>query len=459
MKIIVIGTNHAGTTAVRTLKRLNPESEITTYDRNDCISFLGCGIALWVKGEVKNPEDLFYANPDLLAEEGINVKMNHEWVGIDAANKTVAIKDLKTGNIFNDNYDKLIVATGSWPLIPPIPGIDQKGIQICKNYEHGKLIAKANENPEIKHVTIIGAGYIGVELVDAFISKGKKVTLIDLAPRIMPNYYDANFTDQIEKRMSEKGVELQLNKKVTAFKGENGICNTVVTDQGEIQTDYVIFSVGVKPQTDLLKNVITLLPNGGIKTNEYLQSSNPDIYAIGDCVGVYNEATNLEQPIQLATTAVRTGIVAAINIIKNNVLKAPAFTSANGIDVFDIKMASTGLTEEMAKRLNIEVETIFFTDKDRPEFMSSQKDVAIKIVWDKHNRRILGAQIASENNHTETMYMFALAIQKNLTIDELPLVDIFFLPHFNKPYNFITLAALEVLGLNYFKKDNASFNI
>ncbi|ATZ16236.1 NADPH-dependent 2,4-dienoyl-CoA reductase/sulfur reductase-like enzyme [Entomoplasma freundtii] len=454
MKIIVIGTNHAGTTAVRTLKRLNPNNEITTYDRNNKISFLGCGIALWVKGEVQTPEALFYATPEILEEEGINVKMNHDWIGIDAKNKTVTIKNLQTNEIITDNYDKLIVATGSWPIIPPIPGIDQERIQICKNYDHGKIIAEANANPNIKHVTIVGAGYIGVELVDAFISKGKKVSLVDVAPRIMPNYYDAEFTNQIEKeRMPAAGVDLHLNEKVIAFKGNNGVCESVVTDKGEIKTDYVIFSVGVKPQTQLLEGVIDLLPNKAIQTNAYLQTSDPDIYAIGDCAAVMNKATNLAQPIQLATTAVRTGIVAAVNITNHNSLAAPAFTGANGIDVFGIKMASTGLTTEIAKRLNIDFDSIVFTDKDRPEFMSSQKDVLLKIIWDKKTREILGAQIASENNHTETMYMFALAIQKGLTIDELPLVDIFFLPHFNKPYNFVTLAGLEVLGLNYFKKE------
>jgi NADPH-dependent 2,4-dienoyl-CoA reductase/sulfur reductase-like enzyme len=452
MKVIVIGTNHAGTTAVRTLKRLDPTVEVVTYDKNDQISFLGCGIALWVKGEVKNPQALFYASPKILADEKITVKMKHEWVGIDAQAKTVKIKDLTSGQTFDDHYDKLIVATGSWPLIPPIPGIEMEGIQICKNYYHGELISQANLDPKIKNITIVGAGYIGVELVDAFIAKGKKVTLIDVAPRIMPNYYDQEFTSLIEKRMAEAGVNLALGEKVVAFAGANNRCTTVKTDKQEIATDYVIFSVGVAPQTQLLNGVVDLSDRKAIKTNEYLQTSNPDIYAVGDCAEVLNSALGINMPIQLATTAVRTGILAAINILKNNALPAPGFTGANGIDVFGWKMASVGFTKECAARMGIECEEIYFTDNDRPEFMSTQKIVHLKIVWNKKDRKIIGAQVGSENNHTETMYMFALAIQKGLTIDELPLVDIFFLPHFNKPYNFITLAGLEVLGLNYFQE-------
>ncbi|AGR40864.1 FAD-dependent oxidoreductase [Spiroplasma taiwanense] len=452
MKTIVIGTNHAGTTTVRTLRRLDPKMEITTYDANDNISFLGCGIALWVRGEVKDPKGLFYASPEILAGENINVKMEHKWIGINEKNKTITVQNLKTGEEFEDNYDKLVIATGTWPIFPPIEGINLDGVQICKNYHHAQKIKAANDNPEIKKVAVVGAGYIGVELVDAFVEAKKEVTLVDIADRIMPVYYDHEFTGLVEKTMQEKGVHLALGQKVVKFEGENGKVKKVITDKGEIEVDYVVFSVGVKPQTDLLKGIIELDERGAIKTNEFMQSSNKDIYSVGDCAQVYNCSLKQDTQIALATTAVRTGIMAAVNIVKGNELSSPGFTGANGIEVFGWKMASVGISMESCKRFGIDAEEVIFKDSDRPEFMSSFKEVSIKIIWDKKSRRIIGAQVASINNHTEVMYMFALAIQKGLTIDELPLVDIFFLPHFNKPYNFITLASLEVLGLNYFKK-------
>lgn len=452
MKVIVLGTNHAGTTAVRTLKRLNPQIEVTTYDRNGVISFLGCGIALWVKGEVKDPNGLFYATPEILKSEGINVKMKHEWVSIDADKKTVLIKNLETGEVFDDNYDKLIVATGTWPLLPPIPGLDLNGVQICKNYDHAKKIQQANLDDSIKKVTVVGAGYIGVELVDAFVAHGKEVTLVDFADRIMPVYYDAEFTKHVEDRMQKAGVQLALGQGVKEFKGVDGKVTHVVTDKQEITADYVIFSVGVVAQTKQLEGVVDLNDRKAILTNKYCQSSNPDIYAIGDCSTVFNKALNMEMPIQLATTAVRTGILAAANIVNGNKLASPGFTGANGIEVFGFKMASAGVSETSAKKMGLDYEAILLSDSDRPEFMSTYKEAWIKLVWDKKTRKIIGAQVASENNHTEIMYMLSLGIQKELTIDELPLVDIFFLPHFNKPYNFVTLAGLEVLGLNYFKK-------
>ncbi|AKX34441.1 NADH oxidase [Spiroplasma litorale] len=452
MKVIIIGVNHAGTVAARTIKRLNKNIEVVAYEKNDLISFLGCGIALWVKGEANDPNKLFYASPELLKSEGITIHKNHEWIGIDDKNKKIRIKDLENNKEFEDNYDKLIIATGSWPMLPPIPGIDLEGVQICKNYYHAKKIKAANDDQNIKNVAIIGAGYIGVELVDAFVESNKNVTLIDVENAIMPNYFDDELSSHVQKRMDDAKVKSLLGHKVVEFIGENGKLKSIKTDKSTIDVEYAILSVGIKAQTKLLEGIVELDQKGIVKTNEFMQSSNPDIYAIGDCAEVKNITQHKNTQIALATTAVRSGILAAINIATKNTLPQMGFTGANAISVFGFNMASTGLSENFAKKLNIDYDSILFTDNDRPEFMSSTKPVWLKLLWDKKTRVLIGAQVGSEVNHTEIIHMLSLAVQKQMTIDELPLVDMFFLPHFNKPYNFVTLAALEVLGLNYFKK-------
>ncbi|ELL44305.1 FAD-dependent oxidoreductase [Spiroplasma melliferum] len=452
MKIIVVGTNHAGTTAVRTLRRLDPKAEIVTYDKNNNISFLGCGIALWVSGEVKDPNGLFYASPEVLKNEGIKVNMEHEVLSIDNKNQKIRVKDLKSGKEFDDNYDKLILAIGSWPIIPPIEGIKQEGVHIVKWYQHGELVKKANDDKNIQNVVVCGAGYIGVELVDAFHQKGKNVTLVDISDRIMPRYYDQPFTDKVEGAMRKAGVNLRGGEKVIKFEGNNNKVTKVVTDKGSYDADLVIWSVGFKPATEILNGVVDLDKNTAIKVDQYMQTSDPNIFAIGDCIEVYDNAKKQPAYIALATNAVRTGVIAAVNALKPAGLASPGFQGSNAINVFGWALASTGMTETVAKDLGFDYEQITFTDNDRPEFMNSYQEVLIKILWDKKTRKIIGAQVASEANHTEVMYMFSLAIMKGVTIDELPLIDIFFLPHFNKPYNFITLPGLEVLGLNYFKK-------
>ncbi|WP_425380347.1 FAD-dependent oxidoreductase [Spiroplasma endosymbiont of Stenodema calcarata] len=452
MKVIVVGTNHAGTTAVRTLKRLDPKAEVVTYDKNNNISFLGCGIALWVSGEIKDPNGLFYASPEILQSEGIKVNMEHEVLSIDNKSQKIRVKDLKTGKEFEDNYDKLILAIGSWPIIPPIEGINQDGVHIVKWYQHGELVKKANDDKNIKNVVVCGAGYIGVELVDAFHQKGKNVTLVDISDRIMPRYYDKPFTDKVESAMREAGINLRGGEKVVKFEGNNNKVTKVVTDKGSYDADLVIWSVGFKPATEILKGVVDLDKNAAIMVDQYMRTSDPNILAIGDCIEVYDNAKKAPAYIALATNAVRTGVIAAVNALKPQGLESPGFQGSNAINVFGWALASTGVTETVAKDLGFDYEQITFTDNDRPEFMESYHEVLIKILWDKKTRKIIGAQVGSVVNHTEVMYMFSLAIMKGVTIDELPLVDIFFLPHFNKPYNFITLPALEVLGLNYFKK-------
>lgn len=452
MKVIVVGTNHAGTTAVRTLRRLDPKAEIVTYDKNNNISFLGCGIALWVSGEIKDPKGLFYASPEILQSEGIKVNMEHEVLSVDNKSQKIRVKDLKTGKEFDDNYDKLILAIGSWPIIPNIEGINQEGVHIVKWYQHGELVKKANDDKNIKNVVVCGAGYIGVELVDAFHQKGKNVALVDISDRIMPRYYDKPFTDKVENAMREAGVNLRGGEKVIKFEGNNNKVTKVVTDKGSYDADLVIWSVGFKPATEILNGVIDLDKNAAIMVDQYMRTSDPNIFAIGDCVEVYDNAKKAPAYIALATNAVRTGVIAAVNALKPEGLASPGFQGSNAINVFGWALASTGVTETVAKDLGFDYEQITFTDNDRPEFMESYQEVLIKILWDKKTRKIIGAQVGSVANHTEVMYMFSLAIMKGVTIDELPLVDIFFLPHFNKPYNFITLPALEVLGLNYFKK-------
>lgn len=461
MKIIVIGINHAGTTLVRTLNHLNNQyqknAQIIAYDRNDNISFLGCGIALWVSNEINNPQGLFYANETLLKKENIAVNLKHELLKVDNKKKRVLIKNLETNAEFWDDYDKLVLGLGTWPIIPNIKGIKNtdgsisSGIQIVKLYQHAQEIKAVANAAKIQNVIIVGAGYIGVELVDAFVKTGKKVTLIDVESRIMPKYYDAEFTTGVEASMLAAGVKICLGEKVQEFVKENDIVTKVITDKKTYSSDVVIWAVGFLPQTKLLQGIVELTTSGAIKANSYFQTSDPDIYAIGDCVEVYNNASRTSGNLALATTAIRTGLVTAFNIINENKLPSLGFQGANAIAIFNWNMASVGLNELSAKLNNFDVESVFFEDNDRLEFLKPIVKVKIKILWEKSSRKIVGAQVASlANNHTEVIYLFSLAIMKEVTIDELPFIDLFFLPHFNKPYNFVTLAGLKALGMDYF---------
>lgn len=455
MKIIVIGINHAGTSAVRTLLHQNKTHSVTAYDRNTNISFLGCGIALTVSGIVKNIDSLFYASAKELTSLGAQIFMEHNIEKIDTANKKVTVKNLKTGKIFEDHYDKLIYGAGSWPVnIPGLPEKKQnlKNVMICKIYQHAKeLISKACDQ-SIKDVAVIGAGYIGIELAEAFHQKGKNVTLIDFEKRVLPRYYDPEFTTPLEKAIRKSGVKLALGEKVTGLDEQNGAVSAVHTDKGNYPADLVIQSIGFKPNTELLPEA-QKTPRGALIVDEFMRTSIKDIYAIGDAVALHHAVLKKPMQVALATNAVKTGITAAGHINGISHLSSPAISGTNAICVFGHKLASTGLSEEAARKAGFNVQGTFIEDHDRPEFMETYEDIKIKLVYEKESLRLLGAAVSSsgQTNHSEAIYALSLAIQKEMSLYEIAYTDVYFLPHFNKPFHFILAAVLESLGLNYYK--------
>lgn len=454
MKIIVIGANHAGTSFLRTVKTLNPSAKVTAYERNTNTSFLGCGIALWVGGEFENSEGLFYSSPKSLKEDyGVDLHIEHDVIEINREAKTVLVKDLKTGKTFTDNYDKLVFAGGTWPIMPPIKGINLGNIMLSKLFQHAQAILEKANDASLKDVVVVGAGYIGVELVEAFHKKGKKVTLIDLESRVLPNYFDAEFTDKMEEMMKKDGVNVRLNEKVSEFKSKDSInVSSVVTDKGEYKADLVILSIGFAPQTKILD--VEKISNGAIKVDEFQRSiSDDNIYALGDSAALKSMIDGSYNHVALATNAVKTGLVAATHLSGVNT-PFPGVSGTNAINVFNCAYASTGFTLTAAKAHGFEDAVCeYWEDNDRPEFMSTYQKVGIKITFDKKTLRILGAQIGSwgKEIHTEAIYMFSVAIQNKMTILDLALSDVYFLPHFNKPFNFMIMPLLNGLGIKYKK--------
>ena len=443
MKILVVGCTHAGTAAVVNLKETYPDSEITVYEKNNNISFLSCGIALNVGKVIESTESLFYNSPENLAKSGVITRMEHEVLDIDFDAKKVEVKNLVTGEVFEDTYDKLVLTLGSWPIVPKFEGGELENIVLCKNYNHAlDIIEKAKE---AEHAIVIGAGYIGVELVEAFEMQGKKVTLIDAENRIMAKYLDKEFTDIAEKEFTDKGVNLVLGQKVQKFNGEDGKVTEVVTDKGTYKGDLVVLCIGFAPNTNLVKGKLDTLPNGAIIIDEYMRTSREDVFAAGDCCVVkYNPAGDTRY-IPLATNAVRMGTLVAKNIEKPT-LKYMGTQGTSGIKIYKKCIASTGLTEEGARlTTSINAGSVMITENNRPEFMPDYEPVTIKLVFDKDTRRIIGGQICSEIDMTQHMNTLSVVIQNKMTVEELAMTDFFFQPHFNKPWNLLNTVALKAL--------------
>lgn len=439
MKIAVIGCTHAGTAAIINSAKLYQDAQITVYERNDNISFLSCGIALYVGGIIKDPQGLFYSSPEKLGELGVATKMSHDVFDVDLDSKKLKVRNLKTNEEFEDTFDKLIITTGSWPIVPNIEGINLENIVLSKNYAHSNAIIEKTRS--VKNIVVVGAGYIGVELVEAFEMNGKNVTLIDSLDRILNKYLDKEYTDIAEKALTDNGIKLELGQTVKRFEGIDGKISKVVTDKGEYEADLVIWCVGFRPNTDMFKGKLDMLSNGAIIVNEYMKTSKDDVYAAGDSCAVIYNPTGKHEYIPLATNAVRMGTLVARNLVKPTT-KYMGTQATSGIKIYEYNIAATGMTESSAKASGIDVSSVIIEDNYRPEFMPTFDSAKLKVVYDKNTKVILGGQIISKVDLTQTMNTLSVCIQNKMTIDELAFVDFFFQPHYNKPWNLLNIAAL-----------------
>lgn len=439
-KIVVIGANHAGTACVNTILDQYKGNEVIVFDSNYNISFLGCGMALWIGNQIDGSDGLFYSNAKILEDKGAIVRMETMISAVDYERKLVFGTE-KDGTVYTEYYDKLILATGSLPIIPRLEGSNLENIQKVKLFQDAQaVIEKLDSDPTIQNVAVIGAGYIGVELVEAFKLRGKRVTLVDMAHTCLPTYYDEKFTDMMCKRLEKNGVSLKFSQYVTGFEGET-VVRGVVTKEGVIPTDMVVWAIGFRPNNMLGKNELKLARNGAFVVDMNQRTSMYDVYAVGDCATVMDNSLSGINYIALATNAVRSGIVAAHNVC-GTPMETQGVQGSNAISVFGLNLVSTGLTVAKATEAGLSVSFSDYTDEQRPAFMRTNAEVHIRIVFEKGSRRIVGAQLASEHDVSLLIHMFSLAIQERVTIDKLKLLDLFFLPHFNQPYNYVTMAAL-----------------
>ncbi len=441
-KIVVVGANHAGTSAIKQILGNYPgQHEVVVYDRNSNISFLGCGMALWIGKQISKPDGLFYADKASLEAMGAKVTMEADVYKVDYDQKKIFVR-LVDGKEIEESYDKLILATGSFPIIPNIPGKDLENVQQVKLFQNAAEVIEKLKNPEIKNITVVGAGYIGVELAEAFERHGKNVTMVDVADTCLPAYYDAPFNSMMKENLANHGINLEFGQMVQELKGKDGKVTSVVTDKKEFPADMVILSIGFRPNNTLGQDKLELFRNGSFLVNKKQETSIKDVYAIGDCATVYDNSIDNTNYIALASNAVRSGIVAAHNAAGHEI-ESIGVQGSNGICIYDLKMVSTGITVGKAEKLGLDVEYTDFEDTQKPGFIeTTNPKVKVRIVYDKKTRVVLGAQMASEYDMSMGIHMFSLAIQEKVTIDKLALLDLFFLPHFNQPYNYITMATL-----------------
>lgn len=442
MKLLVIGGVAAGMSAASKLKRINKDADIVVYEKGRFLSYGACGLPYYVSGENDDYTKMIARTKEQFEEMGMHIFLQHEVVKVVPEKKQVMIKDLVKNKLFIDTYDKLMIATGAVPIVPPFPGVQLKNIHGLKTLEDGIYLKEVVDQPNIQDVVIVGGGYIGIEVVEAMLRLGKRVRVIELSDRILRTF-DSELTDLAEKELVKHGVELNLGEKVEGFIGSERV-EAVQTDKGTYPADLVLLSIGVRPATKFLDGSgVALAENGAVIIDREMRTNIKDVYSAGDCAQVYHKVMEENTFIPLGTNANKCGRLAGANIAGQHNKYVGTLGSA-AIKVCDLEMGRTGLSEIDARNLAIDYTTVFVKSADHPGYYPNQTPIWIKLICEKRTRRILGAQAIGNKGAVLRIDIFAVAIHNNMSADELGMTDLVYAPPFAGVWDAVHIACNAV---------------
>ena len=435
-KIIVIGGLSAGPSAAAKARREDENAEIILFEKGANISYATCGMPYALSGVIENREKLIVVKPDLMRERfNINVKLNEEILKIDSQNKVVF------SNKGEYTYDKLIFTTGARSIVPPIKGIESSNNwSTCRTMKDFDKISQEALTKDANHITVIGAGLIGVEVAENLIEAGKQVTLIEGGNEILP-MWDAKFGHFAKNILKEKGINVITSTLVKEFEvSNNQITNIKLNETESLNTDYVIMSIGIKPNTELLlQEGAEHIGNGALKVNQYMETSLKDIYAAGDNVSIKNLQTNEYDYFPLGTHSNKGGRAAGANSVGQNIRFKGAYKTAI-VKIFDYTMARTGMNASALNKLNIPFKTVFTITGSTPSYYPGQTDLMTEIFYDEKTKTILGAELFGEIGVDKRIDVLSTAIFAKLKITDLSQLDLAYAPPFSPAKDPIVVA-------------------
>lgn len=440
MKVIIIGGIAAGTSAAAKLRRIHKDAEITMYEKSKIVSFGACGLPYFVGNFFDDSENMIARTPEAFIKSGVDVKLEHEVVAIDFDNKKVTVKDIKNNESFEDSYDKLMIATGASSIIPPIKNLNLQNVYTLKSMEDGKMLKQLISDEKNKKVAIIGAGFIGLEAVEAAKHNNKEVSVFQLEDRILKDVFDKEITDLLEEELRAKDVNLYLNETVKELVGDGNKVKKVISSNREIEADIVIVATGVRPNTGFIKDdKLKMLKNGAIIVDEYGRTSIEDVYAAGDCATIRQIVTGEDSYVPLATGANKLGRIVGENLGGNNI-SFQGSLSSSCLKVLDMEAGRTGITENKAKSLGLNYKTTFINDMNQTSYYPGQNKIYIKLIYDAESKVILGGQIAGYKDAVQRVNVIAACIYGKLTTNELGMLDLCYSPPFARTWDALNVA-------------------
>ena len=439
-RILIVGGVAGGASAAARLRRLDETAEIIIFERGDYISFANCGLPYYIGGEIKDRDDLLLQTPESFKRRfNVDVRIRNEVTAIDSGKKQIDVKNLNTGETYTESYDKLILSPGAEPLRPPIPGIDSDRIFTLRNVPDTDLINDFIDKHKPGRAVVVGAGYIGLEMAENLRRRGMLVAIVEMVDQVLP-VMDNEMAGYIQPELRKHNVALWLNDAVADFQPSNSRLEVGLKSGMELSCDMVILAIGVKPEVKLARQAkLDIGETGGIKVNTKLQTSDPDIYAIGDAIEVRDFKLDNPTLIPLAGPANKQGRMVADNICGGN-RQYYGTQGTSILKVFDLTVAMTGASEKALAKTNIEYEKLYIHPANHVSYYPGAKQMHIKLLFTKPEGKILGAQIVGSRGVDRRIDIFAVAIRAGLTVFDLQELELAYAPPYGSGKDAVNIA-------------------
>lgn len=447
MKVIIIGGVAGGASAAARIRRLDETAQIIVLERSNYVSYANCGLPYFIGGVIREQAELTLQTPQSFWERfHIDVRVRNEAVDIDVKSKTVAIRRLDTGEIYHEQYDKLLLSPGAKPVVPHLPGVTSDRIFSLRTVEDTLRIRKFIEEYKPATAVLVGGGFIGLEMAENLTAMGISVTVIQRSNQLFAPM-DADMASFIHAQMRSHGVKLELEKTVTGFSSKGGKPVTMIKDSEPISSDMVLLGVGVEPDTALAEKAgLALGIRGAVAVNEYMETSVPDIYAVGDAVEVSHFVTGKKSLISLAGPANKQGRIAADNICGgNSMFKGTQGSSV--IKIFEMTGAVTGINEKTAEAAGIVYDKVVLSPVSHAAYYPGGQTMYMKVLYEKETLRLLGAQIAGYEGVDKRIDVLAAAIRMGMTADKLAELELAYAPPYSSAKDPVNMAGFMIENL------------
>jgi len=452
LKIVVIGGVAAGLKAAAKARRCDAAAQITVVEKGSLISYGACGMPYYVAGDVSDLGRLSMTPAGAVRDsaffknvKGIDVLTERVATRIDRQAKTVTVKSVTTGEEVLLPYDKLVIATGAVPVQPDLPGVNLANIHQLWHPDDARAIRAGLEKGRVGSAVIIGAGLVGIEMAEALSMWDVKVTVVEMKEQIFPAFVDKEIAGSVAKYLEEKGITVLTGEKVERFNG-TAVVAEVVTDKRVIATDLVILAIGVRPNVELARSAgLAIGETGAIAVDEYLATSDPDIYAGGDCVENTHRLSDRKVFMPMGSTANKHGRVIGINLCGGRE-KFGGVLGTVLVKALDMNVGKAGLTEAAARELGYEIVTVLTAGHDRPHYMPTAKLISIKLIVDARSRKLLGAQAFGEGEVTKRIDVLATVMTFGGTVDDLLDIDLGYAPPYSSPIDNAVVAAHTLIS-------------